>query len=68
MAFQLALRAPSPAQRMLRTYQYWILTASAAASLLLVALDIRLVRSNQALRTAVDNRARYIQEGEPALT
>jgi hypothetical protein len=47
---------------MLRSYQYWILTAIAAASLLLMLVDVELVRSNQTLRTEVDSRAKYIQQ------
>jgi hypothetical protein len=47
---------------MLKTYQYWILTALAALSLLLVVLDITLVHRNQTLRSEVDRRGQYIQQ------
>jgi hypothetical protein len=47
---------------MLKRYQYWVLMAIAAASLLLVAVDIRLVRSNQTLRSEVESRGAYIQQ------
>ncbi|HVN43606.1 MAG TPA: hypothetical protein VMT66_00010 [Steroidobacteraceae bacterium] len=47
---------------MLKSYQYWILMAVTAASLLLVVLDARLVMSNRVLRTEVDSRGKYIQQ------
>lgn len=50
------------ADSMLRNYQYWTLTAIAALCLVLVALNIVLVRSNQTLRTEVQARAQYIQQ------
>jgi ABC-type transport system involved in cytochrome bd biosynthesis fused ATPase/permease subunit len=47
---------------MLKTYQYWLLTAIAALSLLLVIVDITLVNRNQGLRAEVESRAQYIQQ------
>jgi len=47
---------------MLKNYQYWLLTAIAALSLLLVIIDITLVNRNQGLRAEVESRAQYVQQ------
>jgi hypothetical protein len=47
---------------MLKTYQYWLLTVTAALSLLLVIVDITMVNRNQTLRADVESRAQYIQQ------
>jgi hypothetical protein len=47
---------------MLRTYEYWILTAIAALSLLLLIVDVTLVHRNQVLRADVESHGQYIQQ------
>jgi len=47
---------------MLKTWEYWILTLSALAVVVLVGVNIALFNANRAAQAEVTSRAQYIQQ------